>query len=197
MIRDALLFVIGLLNNFVNPVLGSTDDQVVLGNIALLDAFNDASSQNVTNKIIASVVNIQQENILRNQPHTRTVTGDDGQPRAIRQSPEIYLNVYVLFAANNVNYDNALFYISKVIGFFQREWVFSQASHPDLDPRFEKLIFELYSMSFEELNQVWSIMGGKYAPSVMYKVRMLAIQEAEPTETDIIRTVALDPDTTL
>ncbi|HMQ46516.1 MAG TPA: DUF4255 domain-containing protein [Saprospiraceae bacterium] len=193
MIRDALLFIIGLLNDFINPVMGSTDDQVVPGNIALLDAFNDSSTQNVNNKIVASIVNIQQEGTLRNLPNTRTITGEDGLPKGIRQSPEIYLNVYVLFAANNTNYDNALFYISKVIGFFQQEHVFTPATHPGLNPNIEKLILDLYSMSFEELNQLWSIMGGKYTPSVMYKMRMLAIQEAEESDAGIIRSLGTTP----
>lgn len=193
MIRDAILYIIGLLNDFISPVDTTVDDQVVLGNIALVDAYNDTSAQNLRNKIIVSVTNIAQESTLRNLPHTVTVTGDDGLPRGVRQSPKVWLNVYVLFAANNTNYENALFYISKVIGFFQANHVFDPAQNPGLNPNIDKLIFDLYSMSFEELNHVWSYMGGKYVPSVMYKMRMIAIQEAEESEAGIIRSMGTTP----
>ncbi len=193
MIRDAILYIIGLLNDFISPVDTTVDDQVVLGNIALVDAYNDASAQNLRNKIIASVANIEQEGTLRNLPHTMTTTGDDGLPRGIRQSPRVWLNIYVLFAANNTNYENALFYISKVIGFFQANHVFSPAQNPGLNPNIEKLIFDMHSMSFEELNHVWSYMGGKYVPSVMYKMRMVAIQEAEESEAGIVRALGTTP----
>ncbi len=193
MIRDAILYRIGLLNDFISPVDTTVDDQVVLGNIALVDAYNDASAQNLRNKIIVSVTNIAQESTLRNLPHTVTVTGDDGLPRGVRQSPKVWLNVYVLFAANNTNYENALFYTSKVIGFFQANHVFDPVQNPGLNPNIEKLIFDLYSMSFEELNHVWSYMGGKYVPSVMYKMRMIAIQEAEESEAGIIRSMGTTP----
>jgi hypothetical protein len=70
--------------------------------------------------------------------------------------------------------------------------VFVQADTPELIPlNIDRLIFDLYSTSFDELNQVWSINGGKYIPSVIYKMRMAMIQDAEQQETGIIEEVDL------
>lgn len=187
MIKDALKFIIELLNEFILPPNSTNQEKdVELANIALIDAYNDSSVQNVSDKVIASVVNIEQEPLLRNLPQIKTVVGEDGVPRGIRQSPEVYLNVYVLFGANNKTYANALYYTSKVIGFFQKNHVFTSEQYPVLAPSIQTLIFDLYSTTFEELNHLWSINGGKYIPSVMYKMRMAIIQEAEPLEAPLI-----------
>ncbi len=40
-----------------------------------------------------------------------------------------------------------------------------------------KIVVELYSYSFEQLYNFWSVVGAKYLPSVLYKVKTLRIQE--------------------
>jgi hypothetical protein len=39
----------------------------------------------------------------------------------------------------------------------------------------EKLILEMNSLNFDQLNQLWSIIGGKYQPSVVYRMRMVTV----------------------
>jgi hypothetical protein len=188
MIEEVLAGVISRLNTFI----GTTAPEVVVGNISLIDAFHDSVSQNVTDRVIASVVNIQQEGTLRNLPFRRTVYDAGGLPRAVERQPEIYLNIYVLFGANKNNYSIALQRISQVMSFFQRQCVFTPVDLPVLATfNLSKLIFDLYSMGFEELNQLWSVMGGKYIPSVIYKMRLAVIQNAEEQEAGIISEIRL------
>ena len=75
-------------------------------------------------------------------------------------------------------------YLSRVIRFFQSKNVFTnQNTSPivsginELD-QFDtfKLLMELYSPSFEESNHLWSMMGGKQLPFVMYKLRALDLE---------------------
>jgi len=93
-------------------------------------------------------------------------------------NPEIKLNLYVLAAANpgtNAgSYDTALKRLSGVITYFQGTSFFDKTDYPDLGP-IEHLIVELYSLSFEQQNQLWASLGGKYMPSVVYKVRLVVI----------------------
>jgi len=49
---------------------------------------------------------------------------------------------------------------------------------PRLDPGVEKLTFEMESLSSEKLNNVWSTLGAKYMPSVVYKIRMLTFDSS-------------------
>jgi len=36
------------------------------------------------------------------------------------------------------------------------------------------------SLSFEQLNQLWATIGGKQLPSVVYRIRLVAVQDVEP-----------------
>jgi hypothetical protein len=51
-----------------------------------------------------------------------------------------------------------------------------------LDPGIIKLIVELYTLNFEQQNHLWGFLGAKYMPSVMYKARLLSIQEAHAAD---------------
>ena len=61
--------------------------------------------------------------------------------------------------------------------FFQFQHVFTPITHPALDPRIQKVIVDLCTLNFEQINHLWSTLGGKYIPSVLYKVRQLTIDE--------------------
>ena len=196
MIKQAIEFILELMNLYITPA--SSDDAVVPGNIALLDAYNDASADLLTNKVVASVINIQQEATLRNLPRKKPGVSDSGDPVAIAQSPPIYLNLYLLFSANNTKYEDALFYISEVISFFQIEPSFRPNAFPALVPKYpdlqriEMMTAELYSTTFEELNQIWGVLGGKYVPSALYKLRLIPIQAAPESDASVVRSVRLD-----
>lgn len=175
----------------LNTYMDTVEPEVVLGNISLIDAYQDSSSQSLSDKVVASIVNIEQEGTLRNIPFRSTAFLTNG-PQGIERQPEIYLNVYVLFGANKNNYSTALQRISQVISFFQRKYVFVPNDTPLLASfNLEKLVFELYSTRFEELNQLWGVMGGKYIPSVVYKMKLAVIQDAEEQGTGIISEVRL------
>jgi len=189
MIAQALNAIIGQLNSYI----GLVDPEVILGNISLIDAFQDSSAQNLNDRVIASVINIEQEESLRNIPFRRTISGPNGLPEGVERQPEIYLNIYVLFGANKQDYNIALQRIAQVIAFFQRLYVFTPANTPPLAGlNVSKLIFDLYSTSFEELNQLWSVMGGKYIPSVVYKMRLAMIQDSPPVGAGIITEINLN-----
>ena len=75
-----------------------------------------------------------------------------------------------------------------VISFFQAKNVFTPDNSPsmvDFDPRLKKIIVDLYSYSFEQLYNFWSVVGTKYLPSVLYRIRMVTFQEDEFTGSDI------------
>lgn len=197
MIKDALRFIIDQLNAFIQPIdPGNADDMVVLGNIALVDAYNDDQASPLQNRIVASVVNVEQDSVLRNLPRT-TVRLENGNAQARTQEAPVIINLYVMFSANNTNYENALYYLSAIVAFFQQTQVFTPTppiSNPPFQsvPSFEKMIFDLYTMSFEEQNHLWGTLGGKYIPSVLYKVRLVAIQTAPVSDSSTVRRIRTD-----
>ena len=97
--------------------------------------------------------------------------------------PPLHLNLYLLIAANFKNYDTSLISISKVIEFFQGKKVFTSSNtvYNRDNVAFEilddfRFILEIYSPSFEELNNIWGTLGGRQMPSVIYKVQLIQIE---------------------
>jgi hypothetical protein len=70
--------------------------------------------------------------------------------------------------------------LTAVIGYFQAKPVFHAANTPGLDRGIEKLLVELHSPSFEELNQLYGMLSAGYRPSVLYKLRLVVIQDSAP-----------------
>jgi hypothetical protein len=180
MIDRALKFIADEINIYLKSKLSFPDSsKIVLDNIAKLqDNSNGGSS---TNRIILSLVNIEEDRLYKN-PENFFKTDDN---KVVYQNPAVPVNVYCIFAYNHGesdtettnHYEEGLMYISYVIQFFQHRNVFTSQNSPALDPLIEKLIAELHSLGFEQLNHLWAILGGKYLPSVMYKFRLLVIDE--------------------
>jgi hypothetical protein len=173
MLEVALQFLRDQLNTYLLARTGSDAIKVVLSK--LVDetgkyAFDQQS-------IAANVVNIEEERVLK--AHLPEFIYVNGQH--VVKEPELKLNLYVLFAANFRVYDEALKYISYLLTYFQSQPHFTQDGFPGLDARIEKLTLELQSPSFEQLNQMWTFIGGKQLPSVLYKVRMVILQPDTPT----------------
>lgn len=177
MISKALSLIISQLNQFIPPLAGA--NEVVLGNIAL----NEAPDQNdIRNKVVLSLVNIEEESTLKNTPFQQK------GPGAVKYLyPTVYLNLYVLFTANYPqDYDTALIRLSSVVKFFQSRKSFDINSAQPLPGRLDfqnpedvdlYITLDLYSMTFEQVNHLWGSLGGKQMPFVMYKVRLVKLQD--------------------
>ncbi|MCP4121851.1 MAG: DUF4255 domain-containing protein [Bacteroidetes bacterium] len=158
------------LSNYLAIVAGL--EEAAIDKIKISHLFN-SGGEAIPSEIGITLVNIEEDRVNKaNDPYIKNSTG------LHKVNPEIKLNVFVLFSANFVdNYDEALKFISYIIRFFQSKHVFTSSNTPRLDPSIEKIIAELHPMSFEQQNYLWGMIGGKYLPSVMYKLKMLVIQE--------------------
>lgn len=172
-IYQALYFLKNQLNSYLKFQLGDVyGDTAFISNPVGQDG---SAAANTSDRILLTLTNVEEERIGKMQtPPLKSVNGQE-----VRVNPEIKLNLYVLFIANRNNYEESLKFISHVITFFQGKHVFTAQNSPDLDPQISKLIAELSTVSYEQLNNLWGAMGAKYMPSVLYKVRMLTVQSDE------------------
>lgn len=177
MIDKALRFLTDEMNAYLDLQTGSNAGEplIVLTNVADSNGGWAIPSQ----KLGVSLINIEEEKVFKDQQtQFRNSNGDFEQ-----YNPEIKLNLYMLVCANYVNdnssnhYEQGLMQLSRIIAFFQGKNVFTPDTSPAIDPALKKLIVELYSYSFEQQYNFWTILGAKYLPSVLYKVRLLAYQE--------------------
>lgn len=173
MLDVALSFLADEFNAYLLRRTGSaTLGQVVPG--ALLDEKGSLAIPNGT--VALSLVNIEEERILREQVPARVMVGG----REMLLQPELKLNLTLLFAARMTDYPTTLKALSNVLTFFQSHPVFSADDYPALDARIGKIVVELYSVTPETLNQIWASIGAKYQPSVLYRARLVTIQDREP-----------------
>jgi len=177
MIDTALL----LLQNELISYLATKDSaNVIVDNIGLLES---ASGNELTDNIVISLVNIEEESSLKNQPALKRPFISS----AIYQNPPVYLNLYVLFTCNysGTGYKLALRRLSYIIQFLQSKNSFSSASttaagtldYTDPDIADLRFTLELYTLTFEQINHLWGSLGGRQVPFAMYKLRLVAITE--------------------
>ncbi|MGX2040170.1 DUF4255 domain-containing protein [Methylocaldum sp. MU1018] len=169
MLDIALQFLKDELNTYLLTRTGSSTVSVKLTGIV-----DDAGKYAFGGETIgATVLNIEEERAFKSQlPEYSYLNG-----RHVIAEPAIRLNLHILFAANFKQYDEALKFISYILTFFQARPHFSPDAYPGLNPAIEKLVVELQSLNYEQLNQIWAFIGGKQLPSVVYKVRMIALQD--------------------
>ena len=160
----------------------STKDSATV-NVDNIGLFESSGGTGLNDSIIISLVNVEEESALKNQPALKRPFNTT----AVYRNPPVYLNLYVLFTCNysGDNYRLALQRLSLIIQFLQSKNSFSAGSttspgtldmtNPDIvDLRFT---MELYTLTFEQINHLWGSLGGRQVPFVMYKLRLVAITE--------------------
>jgi hypothetical protein len=169
MIDSVLTFLREELASFILARTNSTNVEVKLTKLV-----DESGKYAFGEEVIAlSVINIEEERIFKSQlPEYSFVNGQH-----VRLEPELKFNVHLMVAANFNVYVQAWKAISLVLAYFQSHSTFSPSENAALNPNIERLTVELESLSFEQLNQVWAYIGGKHLPSVVYKLRMVVIQD--------------------
>lgn len=140
---------------------------------SLFDLEGGANSK-IKNKLTFSLVNIEQDRTY----HSLNIQKKDGEGKNQIIKPEVMVNVYFLMISNFSDYEESLKAISRVIAFFQHRNSFDipKEASPSSTAT-SHVIFEMVSMSFEQQNHLWGMLGGKYMPSVMYKAGIVDIQD--------------------
>lgn len=203
MIHTSLSFITNELNEHLKLRTKS-----LTGNMVYLTSVATETGVVIPDKSVGvSLINIEEERVYKDQ--RSSMINNQGNVEYL--NPEIKLNLYVLISANfqddTIGDDSANDYLeglkqlSMIISFFQAKNVFTPDNSPSLasfDPNLKKLVVELYSYSFEQLYNFWSVVGTKYLPSVLYKIRMVTFQEREFFDSNIpIEKISIDSKTKL
>ena len=170
------------LNAFLSTPGGP--DIVILGNIAFATPDNSGTPQDESAQIYMSLVNVEEEPTLRNQSAVRQT---EIRPLAYTNPPMI-INLFILFSANHKDYSSAIQALSSVLRFFQGNRVFSISRTPvppvgvfatlEEEEHKIKIMLDLMSLTFEQVNHLWGSLGGKQQPFLLFKVRQVEIDAA-------------------
>ncbi|CAN0448283.1 MAG: DUF4255 domain-containing protein [Pseudomonadales bacterium] len=174
MINSALNQLAYELNESLQRTFSLDENIVVVSNTVEQDG---SLPLQANNKVALSLINIERETFTQKGGGY----GGSSFSRSVVGHEPIYLNLYVMvsicFGGNN--YLESMKFLSTAIAFFQRRPVFDHSNTPDLDDQIDKLALDIENLSIQDLSNVWGVLGGKYFPSVLYRVRMVAIDPGD------------------
>lgn len=174
MIDQVLKFLANQLDSYLQHQQSNNSRNVVLGNISQIGTNED--NGNLNNQVIISLVNVEEDRISR-PVNNYVKVAQQNFPQVIYKNPPVFLNLDILFTAYYSDYQSSLLFLSYIIKFFQYQNVFTTLNAPDLPQQIDEVIFDLKTLSLQDLNNLWGILGSKYIPSVIYKVRLVVISE--------------------
>ncbi len=169
MIYEALSCIVTEINAHLKSTLNLTEDLVLLSSLVNQDGSIAIQGEN---KLVLTLINIEKETATSTFQRYSNLPQSSARP--------LHINIYFLCSAyfSSNNYPEALRFISFIIGYFQQKSVFDNSNTPTLDNRIDKLTVELTEISLDKLSNIWAVLGTKYMPSVLYKLRMLVFDES-------------------
>ncbi|MFZ5964779.1 DUF4255 domain-containing protein [Thalassococcus sp. BH17M4-6] len=181
MIDTTMEFLVRALNAYLRQRLSAEEDLARLASPAPLQG---GSTEEIEDKLLITLVNLEREGIARNASQTTRPQGD-GYVRVPQP-----LNINLIFMASarfQDKYATGLKVLGNVVGFFQANPLFTPQSHPELPPHLQRLSVEWREMDLQAMHNLWSAMGSNYMPSAVYKARMLVVEDylTGPEVTDI------------
>ncbi|BAY90649.1 MULTISPECIES: DUF4255 domain-containing protein [unclassified Tolypothrix] len=191
MIFDAMRLIQVALQRYIlemEPELGA-GPIVLIDNIAMAEELGGPNNQ-LNGHVVMSLVNLQEETTLKNSSYYRLENN-----RTIYQNPPIHLNLFILFSALHNKYDTALRLLSRVVEFFQSQTEISFNATPGtgIGSRDIRIVPDLYSLSFEQLNHLWGSLGGKQVPFVLYRARLVAVEaQKRQAESEVITGISIN-----
>lgn len=173
MIHATLTHVRDILNQHFKNEFSISENKVVLSNIVNADG---GLAANVDGKIVFFLVNLDEKATIKDNPN-RSIDHQAGS--FAKTPPPLALNMHLLFCANfrGNNYTEGLRYLSSLIRFFQINSKIVPDQTVNLKPRISALTFEISKLDYSDLSHLWSAIGGKLMPSIVYKVSLLVLDD--------------------
>lgn len=175
MIYQAVKLLAQQLNNNLKTAAGNgsvPDDFVQLRNVAHLTG----EEINRLNNVLITLVIASEDIPVKHFPDNT---------RNIGQAASRYLSLYVLISSCVYHsYDQSLLNLSHIINFFDGNNVFTWPAKTGAETGTDgfRLTVENYSPSFEETSNLWTTMGGRQFPHMVYRVRMAELPKQNQIE---------------
>jgi hypothetical protein len=158
------------LNGYYRRTFQVAEDVAVVSN---LQELGGSPVVVASNRMVLFLSSIEHDTLA----HRAKAPAQPSAQGTIRRVPPVFLNLLVMCAANfsGNQYPQALKFLSGAIAFFQGNAVFDHQNTPDLDRRLDRLALNMEDLGSQQMHSLWSIHGGRYLPSVLFRVRMVAL----------------------
>lgn len=172
MLNQALQFVTDILDQFIKNRFGLDESKVQLNN--LIES-SGAVPQTNQNKIVMSLINIEKETNQAFYSWSKKLDNNNYSD----VSPYDRFNIDILISSNFDDYLETLRFLNEVLVFFQVHPRIEAGNFSNIPAGINKLEFEIEKINYVQMQGLWTSMGAKYVPSVIYKMRLLTIQGNE------------------
>lgn len=185
-------------SNTISPVLefikerivsfSGTPNSVNVGNVGILgdEDFGVATFS----KIFISILKIDEERLASNPNVYFKHETNDEYSKLVNAHKHFSLTLLFAACSSNERYAEALQRLERVLECFQEQHIYEIPLPGGSDNL--RIVLELQNMDINQQNQLWSILGGKYFPSVIYKVKMIPILSIEEDGYGIVERVRID-----
>lgn len=154
MIHEVVPLIASELRDYLVSKFDASGDVVKMSTLANQDGSTALKEENV---VVVTLVNVERDG-------SNMLAGGSG-----KGNMPVYVNLYVMFSTYFTDYVESLKFLSGVIGYFQ--------ANPNYLHMGNSLKIELFNIDFRELSNLWMAVGGKYLPSVVYRIRTLDMDE--------------------
>lgn len=187
----------------LDAFVGGDPSDVLLGNIGQL---RNGSAQGVgvgdtqattdmTDRIVLTLIRTAEDPVRKNRRNYRPDPRPGGTGIEYR-NPPVGLDLTVLVTATHGNYVQALELLSAVVAVFQRlnRLEEGDVAWPSGNYDSQSLKFSLLSPTLEEINHMWSMLGGQQLPSLLYLVQTAEVEYIpdSPTPGPPVREIILN-----
>lgn len=185
MIADVLLFLREHLDERLRASLGESSSGATGDKVTFIDG-EQASPTFKLGTVTELLINLEEERLLR-APDQYAHRSESG--RVQRGQPDIRLILYVLFVARFKQYEAAWHHLTSIVEHFQSVRVFEARTTPELPAGIDKLQLELVTLNLAEQRQLWGTLGAAHHPAILYRVKLLQLQDAQASEQPLVRSV--------
>lgn len=176
MLDTVLLLLRDVVAEYLKTTIGGGPGSTEVDKLVFMNSDRAEHVEFPSNAVTLLLVNVEEEVTLRPaDPYRHSM--HDGTVQ--RVSPPLHLALSVLLVANFKDYASGLRYLSAIVQYFQSHRVLDGYSAPALSPLIEKITIDLQTLSLTELAQLWGVLRSAYRPSLLYKVRLVVVQDPD------------------
>lgn len=172
MLDQALTFFQEQLNSYIKIKTGGQKEEVV--NFPEIQPPKELLLPG--NSVSIMLIGLEEERTFRSGANSTKRLSNGAMVHA---SPNLCINLHIMFVANFTDYVESLRILSLVLKFFRSYRTFDHKNSPTLSAEIEKLTTELINLSFMEQGELWRSLEMPSSPSALYKVRMLIFEDTE------------------
>lgn len=181
MIEKAFQFTAQTLNQYIKNKFGLDDDVVLINRII---EQNGKVPEKNKNHIVLSLIHVEEE--TTKQFYNRMQPVSDGN--YVKKPVSNRYNLFMLVTPNFDDYNEALKFLSVTMQFFQTNELIDATKYATIPVEIGKLEYEFQKGDgYMQMQNLWTALGAKYQPSIIYKIRIITIasDEIEGFETKV------------